>query len=373
MTTKNITSANIVQITSFYPPCLGGLERVAQEVSEQLAKDGYEVTVLTSDIGRNGAPRTETSAHLNVLRLRSVYFAHTAFIFDLLRQLMTIPKPAIFHLHLAQAYTPEMVWLAAKLRRIPYVVHFHLDVEPSGFFGRVYPLYKKYILARILQDADRIIVFSQEQRRLLVEKYGIQSEHIIIIPNGVSRKFFLDGKRGIPVDVIKLLYVGRFTNQKRVDRLINAIALLDFPVTLKIVGDGEDRKQLMELARALALKNITFEGKKVVEELLAYYREADIFVIPSEREGMPLTILEAMASGLPIVGSNVMGIRELIEDVGILVDDPSPETFAKALASIHEKPEILQTLSAKSREKAELFSWERLAKNLAITYNELLK
>lgn len=364
---------NIVQISSFYPPYLGGLERVAQEVSEHLAMMGYKVTVLTSKIGGEKLPKKETNGNLTIKRLQALYFAHTAFIFDLLRQLLKVDKPAIFHLHLAQAYTPEIVWIAAKIRNIPFVVHYHLDVEPSGFFGSLFLLYKKYILEPILRDADKIIVFSEEQKNLLQKKYGIKEKNIIIIPNGVSRSFFLKGVKDFSKQSLQLLYVGRLTNQKRVDRLVGAMALIDFPAQLKIVGDGEDYKELVNLSRSLGLQNVTFEGRRSGEDLMACYREADIFVIPSDREGMPLTVLEAMASGLPIVGSNVIGIRELVKNVGVLVDNPSPETFAKALTDLHDKPESLRELSALSRSAAEQYSWDKLVKQLEYIYNEVIR
>src|SRR5258708_38502773 len=97
-----------------------------------------------------------------------------------------------------------------------------------------------------------------------------------------------------------------------------------FPYTtlfrsLTIVGDGEDREKLETLTKDLNLKNVTFEGKKYGEQLQEYYKNADVFVICSDQEGMPLVVLEAMAAGLPIIGSDVAGIHELVEGSGILV------------------------------------------------------
>jgi glycosyltransferase involved in cell wall biosynthesis len=88
---------------------------------------------------------------------------------------------------------------------------------------------------------------------------------------------------------------------------------------------------------------------------------------------MPLTVLEAMAAGLPIVGSDVIGIRELVKGVGVLVENPSPETFAKALTELHDKPESLQELSVLSRETAEQYSWDKLVKRLEYIYDELIR
>ena len=167
------------------------------------------------------------------------------------------------------------------------------------------------------------------------------------------------------------MYVGRLAIQKKVERLIEAISLLKFPAKLIIVGDGEDRLKLELLTEKLKLKNVTFVGKKYGEELREYYQHADVFAISSDKEGMPLVVLEAMASGLPIVGSNVLGIRELVKGTGILVDKPDGEGFAKAITRIYENPQLIQKLSLKSQKKARQYSWKLVANQFIEQYESL--
>src|SRR5665213_2950778 len=119
----------IVQIVGYYPPHLGGMEVVVRETSLALARTGCPVEVITSNVGSKNLSPVEHQRNYRLRRLRAFEFAHTPFMPALLWQLLRVKKPAIFHLHLSQAYLPEIVWLAAKLRRIPYVVHFHLDTE----------------------------------------------------------------------------------------------------------------------------------------------------------------------------------------------------------------------------------------------------
>jgi len=361
----------IVQIAAYYPPHIGGLEVVVREISKELAQKGYPVRVLTSTVGAAGQPRRERGLNYEVRRLRSIEFAHTPIMWSLLLQLLFLPKKSILHVHVAHAGITEIAFLVAKLRGFPIVGHFHLDVGQSGPLGVLLPIYKKYILGPALSRMDRIIVFSEEQRLLVQEKYGIKKDRISIIPNGVGKEFFADAPRSAVQAPLRLLYLGRLAIQKRVDRIIEAMSLIKAPVHLTIVGDGEDRQKLESLARDLQLTNISFEGKKYGEELRAYYKNADVFLIPSDKEGMPLVVLEAMAAGLPIVGSDVLGIRELVGGVGELVANPSGETFAAAVDALAANPERLAQLSRQSLETAKRYSWDRLVIQLEEIYREV--
>ncbi len=344
---------------------------VAQEISRELSWRDYDVTVLTSDVGAEGSKSDEIRKNYRVRRLNSINVAHTPIIWSLFVRLLALPRHSVIHLHVAQAGVAEAAVLAAKIRGIPVVAHFHLDVGPSGALGVLLPVYKKYFLGNTLRAANRVVVFSEEQRDLISKQYGIKTENIAIIPNGVSNAFFSGRVRNAPAETFNLLYVGRLDAQKRVERLIEAVSLLTIPVSLTLVGDGEKRRELEELTKRLKLSNVSFEGRKSGDALKAYYRDADVYLTPSDREGMSLVALEAMASGLPVIGSDVIGTRELIQGVGVLVGEPYPQNFAQAITALWEKPERLEELSQKSTAKARQYSWDILIKKFEALYKEL--
>lgn len=365
-------SAKLFHICAYYPPHIGGLERVAKEIAEQLSRDGTQVTVLTTNIHSAQHSPEQTHPLLHVQRLWSFEFAHTPIIPTLLWHLLRAPRRSIFHLHLAQAYVSEMVWFASKIRRIPYVVHYHLDVERSGRFGFMFDRWKRYILPRIMKDAAHIITLSTDQQLLIRRRYGIPENRVSIVPNGVSANLLMSAvERNTVHDPIRLLYVGRLAVQKRVERLIEAMPLVTSPVSLTIVGDGEDRRKLEALTNSHDLRNVIFRGPFLDEALQTAYREADIFVIASDKEGMPLAIMEAMAAGLPIIGSDVLGVNELVRGVGVLVSDPSAETFASAINDIVRDPERLRGLHRASLDKARGFSWEHSVHQIEALYREI--
>jgi len=358
----------LVQVAAYYPPHLGGMEQVVKAAADGLAARGNRVLVLTSGGGGSSHETSETSG-LTVKRLRSREFAHTPFAPALFGELIRLPEEAIVHLHLGQAFYPELVWLASRLRRWPYIVHFHLDLGPSGPLGSLFLLYKATVLRGVIRRAARIVVFSEEQRSFIHERYRVDLDRIVIIPNGVAPEFFLPahGHR----TPHNLLFVGRLSVQKRVDRLLAAVGLMTQPVQLTIVGAGEDDAALRRQVADLKLENVTFAGVLTGPALLEQYESADIFVLTSEREGMPLVALEAMAAGLPIVGTNVTGIRELIDGVGVLVDDPVPEQLAAALDELLNHPESLAELGRRSATKAVDFSWSKLLVKFEQLYDEI--
>jgi phosphatidylinositol alpha-mannosyltransferase len=364
----------IVQIASYYPPSLGGLERVVQEIAEQLARDRHRVMVLTSNVNAKNLPRVEGGPYLTIRRLWAINFAHTAFMPGLLWQLFRVRKPAVFHLHLAQAYVPEIVWLTAKMRGIPYVVHFHLDVERSGKLGFIFVWWKRWVQPLVIKDAARVIVLSPEQAKLIHERYHKPVDQIDFISNGVGDQFLNLGraKRDFHKPM-RLLFVGRLHMQKRPERLIEALSLIKSDVTLNVVGEGDDRMRLESLVAKLKLTNVVFSGRLYDQKLLAAYQNADVFVLPSDREGMPLVLLEAMATGLPIIGSDVLGIHELIKGIGVLVKNPSPQTFAEAIDGLACNPEELSKLNAASSENAKKYSWKKLVEKLESVYGEITK
>jgi len=362
----------IAQVISYFPPHVGGMENIAQEISLELVNSDWPVQVITSNAGAADAQPVEKRDNYLLRRLKSVEFAHTPVMWSLLPKLLTLPKKSVIHLHISQVITPEAVWLVHKLRRIPYVAHFHLDVDPSGPLGFLFLIYKKLFLGIILRSASRVIVFSREQSSLVQRKYFVEPEKIAIIPNGVAKHFFNFKPRPIPEESLKLLFVGRLAAQKRVDRLLSALAITGAPVKLTIVGDGEERLNLERQARRLGLKNVTFAGVKAGETLLRFYQEADAFVLPSDKEGMPLTLLEAMANGLPVIGSDILGIREFIGESGILAK-PSAKSFALAFEKLWQNKERLSSLSRLSVSKAKNYSLNNLTKKLEPLYEEVFR
>ncbi|HEY2667168.1 MAG TPA: glycosyltransferase family 4 protein, partial [Actinomycetota bacterium] len=285
----------VVQVVAYFPPHLGGMEVVAEAIAENLAEHG-PVEVLTSSTGAAGALPVERRGNLRIRRLRTLEIEHVPFMPTLLFHLLRLPRRAVVHVHIAQAYVPEMVRLSAWLRRRPYVAHFHLDCDPTGRFGWLFLLYKRWILGGTLRSATRVIVLTPEQGDFVHTRYGVAEERIMVMPNGVRRAFGTQDRaspdHGGP---FRLLFVGRLSPQKNLARLLAAIPAMRVPVELVVVGEGEQQAMLEELCRERGLASVRMVGSQTSSQLVEWYRWADAFVLPSDKEGMPLAVLEAMA------------------------------------------------------------------------------
>ncbi|SHL21781.1 Glycosyltransferase involved in cell wall bisynthesis [Pseudonocardia thermophila] len=363
---------DVVQVIAYYPPRLGGMERVAQVLAEHLA-ERLQVEVLTTDGGPVEAGTEQVSPRLRVRRFAALEVAHTPVAPGLLARLAALPRRTIVHVHVGQAVLPEMVWLTRALRRAPYIAHFHLDVDASGPIGRLLPIYKRFVLGPVLRRAAAVIVLSPEQRDLVVERYRVDPGRVAIIPNGVDPAFTAIAQQRAPVPAdrpLRVLFVGRLESQKNVHRLLDALALVRAPLEVRLVGDGELRPELEARAAELDLVGVEFAGPRYGADLEADYAWADVFVLTSDKEGMPLVLLEAMAAGLAIVATDVSGTRELVGDTGLLAE-PEPAAVAAALDLVAIDRELLGKLGARSAERGTTFGWEGRVAQLHEVYARL--
>jgi len=358
----------VVHVSAHYPPYLGGLEKVAQALALFRREAGLPVQVVTSDDRPSprpsspaqapGVPQAPDDEDRYVRRLRSREVLHTAVMPGLHRALRRTPRPALLHLHVAQAYVPEVAWAVCRRERLPYVVHLHLDVGPSGPAGGLLKVYKPLVLARVLRDAAAVVVFTAEQREAVVDRYRLDPARVVVIPNGVGREYFLDRPRTLP-DRPTVLFVGRLAVQKNLPLLLDALDGAGDRFDTVLVGDGDLGAALRARVRELGLRGVRFHGRADGEELRDLYRAADVFVLPSEREGMPLVLLEALAMGLPVVATDIPGTRDVVHDGrnGRLVPLGDPAALRQALLDVTGDPATYAALAASARDLAAQYSW----------------
>ncbi|AQT75436.1 MULTISPECIES: glycosyltransferase family 4 protein [Streptomyces] len=370
----------VVQITPYYPPHLGGLERVVLHLSRCLAQR-HDVRVVTTTLDSGGAPRRAREDGVTVRRHRAAEFAHTAIAPGLLGSLLAAPRGAVLHAHCAHALLPETVALAARLRRQEFVLHFHLDVDASGRLGGLLPAYKKHVFGRVARAAAAVIVLTEQQARFVEEAYRVPPARVHVVPNGVGPEFFRPAPAPAAAPVVaatetatprplRLLYVGRLSAQKNIARLLDAISLAASPLRLRIVGGGELDADLRARAAALGLgERVEFTGPLYDEDLLAAYADADVFVLPSDREGMPLAALEAMAAALPVLATDVPGNTELLHGVGLLAA-PDPASLAAAVDRLASDPALRGRLAGRSAERARRHTWEEVTRQVELVYRK---
>ncbi len=361
----------VVHVSAFYPPHPGGVEVVVAAIASQQARSGMDTKVLTTGVGSEGAPDRQVLNGVTIRRHRALYVAHTPLAPGLLASLMRQPRDTLVHVHVAHALVAELVRLACWLRGMRYVVHFHLDVDASGPAGRMLPAYKRWSLGPALRHAARVIALTDDMGTFLHERYRLPRERIAVVRNGIDAAFFVESAAGAD-DVstqgsLRLLFVGRLAVQKNVPRLLRALSRTQSPVEVVLAGDGELRTRHEQLARELRLERVRFVGSQTPEEVRNWMRWAQVFVLPSDKEGMPLVALEAMAMGLPVLSTDVPGSRELLRDSGMLVA-ATPEALAVGIDLLAGDPALRATLGERGRRQAAQHTWPEIAAQVTEEY-----
>ena len=231
---------DIIQVSAYYPPHLGGQENVVYDLTKQLAHAGYHVQVVTSAVGSD-APGTKIEDGVLVRRMRGWVFGHAPIMPSFPAELFRAATAnTIVHLHIGQAFTPEMVWLVSKLRHFKYIAELHIDFEPSGPAGVLLPLYKRLILKRVLHSAQSIVTLNKQTLQTVREAYGYTGP-ARVLHNGIDDAYYAIDRPPLkpnPPQTLRLLFVGRLSKQKNLLTLLKALTITNRKVQLDVLGDG---------------------------------------------------------------------------------------------------------------------------------------
>lgn len=215
--------------------------------------------------------------------------------------------------------------------------------------------------------ATLMVAVSERVRRKAIDEEGVLPERVIVIQNGIippSGADFTDVERrrarqrlGVPADIVVALTVGRLTEQKGQVYLLRAVPLVleRFPhIVFLLAGDGPLRQELEGEARQLGIAEaVRFLGTRSdVPDLL---RLADLFILPSVSEGMPVALLEAMMVGLPVIASQVEGVDEIVQDGqnGLTVPPADAKALSQAILRLASDSELRQRLGAQAKSSVE--------------------
>ena len=259
--------------------------------------------------------------------------------------------------------------------------------------GKDINLYKNkqktfHLLSRILfPHVDLFTTVSDEFAHFLKDELVVRPEKVFLIPNGVSNVRIdmehLEGHKlryGIPENGLKAIYVGSLTELKGVRWLVQAwkVVVKEYPeAKLLIIGDGDDRKHLENMATRLDLeKSIIFYGYQQTHTIPYWLACADVFVLPSLFEGRPNVLLEAFQSHLPVVATDISGIRELLQDGanGFLVPIENPEALASRILELFSSEKIRKEMGKAGKEliRTRGLTWGNCAKRYHELYKHLL-
>jgi glycosyltransferase involved in cell wall biosynthesis len=229
----------------------------------------------------------------------------------------------------------------------------------------------------VLKNEDAVLALTEDMKR---EMQKIYDRDIFVIPNGINLERFKNLSKG---DIRSkgektILFVGTLRPVKGLTYLIEAMKITrdkNKDIQLMLVGSGEERVHLEVLIKKLKLKKcVNFIGKVPNEEVPEYMFASDVFVLPSLSEGFPNVVLEAMASGLPIVATNVGGLSEIIKDGenGFVVEPKSPKQIAEMVLMLLEDDELRERISKNNKKRVKDYSLESVVARLEEIYRSYL-
>jgi glycosyltransferase involved in cell wall biosynthesis len=302
-----------------------------------------------------------------------------------LYRLLRRERPDIVHTHTAKAGTLGRV--AARLAGVPIVVHtFHGHVL-SGYFGPLKTWFFTTVERLLARWSDAIVSVSETCRRDLLA-LGIGDEgKMLTIPLGLELDRFpervpqlrgrLRERLSIPPGVPIVSNVARMVPIKRHDVLLRAVPIVwrEMPeVRFLLVGDGEIRPKIERLARELGLDDrLVWTGFIDEQELI--YADTDLLALTSDNEGLPVAVIEAMASGRPVVATRVGGVPELVEEgvTGYMVPPGNPELLAKTLLTALKDMDRLREMGREGQKRVlEQYSSRRLIRDIDLLYQSFL-
>jgi glycosyltransferase involved in cell wall biosynthesis len=228
-----------------------------------------------------------------------------------------------------------------------------------------------------IRTCDGAHVVSRDTATILQLKYNLDTDRVAYIPGGVESRFFI-AREYPPGNGLKLLYAGTWLEQRGIYYLRNALRALvpKLPgMTMTIAGGGVPEKEIRdffgaELARCIVLRPVVETG--AMPEL---YAEYDAFLFPSLLEGMPLVLLEAMASGMPVITTETCGMPDTLENEfnGILIAPADAKAIEAAVLRLAESNDLRKRLGSAAQETAKRYTWARSAKQLEAFFRHIME
>jgi glycosyltransferase involved in cell wall biosynthesis len=320
---------------------------------------------------------------------RKPRFRHDRAAYVRLKSIIRDFKPHIVHTHASKA--GALGRRAAFNMKVPVVVHtFHGHVFHS-YFGKLKTQIYKAIERSLAARSSGIIAISEKQKKELALEHGICiSEKIKVIPLGFDLQKFKDSKKkyrqstrleyGLHENEIAVAIVGRLVPVKNhrmfLESVIKVSERITHPVSFFIVGDGPEKEFLLgEIARMNLPENIKIHMTSWIMNIAVFNAGMDIVCLTSNNEGTPVSLIEAQAAGIPVISTDVGGVRDIVEEsvTGYIVPKSDSNAFAEKLCILIEDKNNRENMSQKGWSFVESkFHYTRLVKDMENYYKDLV-
>jgi len=374
----------IAQIVSTFPPYKGGMGNVAVNYARLLSNQGHDITTFTPLYKKlNTSESSDRSGWGKIVRLKPVLkYGNAAFLPRIFFKLRNFD---VVLLHYPFFGTAEIIWLARMFGMFKgkLILQYHMDVSGLSLFARLASLPSKLILPGLIRRANAILTASLDyvKNSDIKSLYAKRRDKFIELPFGVDLKRFYpaaaednNAKTGSAGKTKTILFVAGLDRAhyfKGLDILLSAICKLQITnYKLQIIGSGDLKPYYEKMVKNLGVaNNVKFIGSVSFDDLAKYYRQADLFVLPSVTKGeaFGLVLLEAMASGTPVIASNLPGVRNVFQDgiQGYLIKPGDADDLAKKMEKILTDKDLREKMGKAGRRLVEeKYDWEKFGNGL---------
>jgi glycosyltransferase involved in cell wall biosynthesis len=357
-----------------FPPIGGGASRFVAGLSRELARQGHEVDVVTSrfrDLGKRERVDGVEIHRVSCVRLKEHWATLpevATYLIAARRRIGELVSRKRYDINHSHFILPDG-FNAHRIKRetgLPYVITAHGSDVPGYNPHQVRLIHRMVspLWGEITREASALVCPSRSLQELVAERDpGLRTS---LLPYGfdVGRYRYSDNRQR------RILVVSRLLRRKGVQYLLRAVEGLPLRHEIHIVGDGPYKPALLKLA-ARTHTSVTFHGwlDNRSTELDRLYETSDIFVLPSDKENLPVALMEAMDAGLAIVTTSGTGCSEVVGDTGILVEPRDPDGLRAALESLVHDPERVRQLGRAARDRlAQEFAWPTIARRYVDLY-----
>ena len=298
---------------------------------------------------------------------------------------ITVPM-AVRRERLDLFHAPHYVLPALTPVRSVVTIHdcIHL-MFPEYLRNRLAYAYAHAAMWTAAHKSDRIFTVSEQSKRDILKFFRVAPEKIVVTPNAIDDRFsippseehVIQTRERYQLSHAYLLYVGNIKPHKNLERLVEAFHMVreQGRPELELVIIGDEISKLQSLRRAVHKhqlhRYVRFLGFVPDKTLAVLYRLASVFVFPSLYEGFGLPPLEAMASGTPVVTSNVSSLPEVVGDAAVLVDPYKAEAIADGILQVLRSTHLREELKERGFERVKVFSWQRSIARVREVYGEV--
>ncbi len=365
-------------VTQSYLPIHGGVAQHVFHQMTELEKRGHDVWVITANFYRSDEQFNHRTIRIGRDLTTPGYgaFVNSTIGWHLAADLKRIEAEKQFDIvHVHNPFVPFLPFVALRVMHAPIVGTFHSRNEhcwPYDVFGGAI----NYLFAPPLRGR---IVVSEAAKEFYLRYFPGDYR---VIPNGVDTERFSPDAQPVPEfkdGKINILFVGRMDPRKGLPVLLEAfdrVAAMRPHVRLIVVGGGVLRHYYESLVNGSVRDRVKFVGYVSEKDLPRYYRTADIYVSPATgNESFGVVLVEALASGTPVVASAIPGYQTVITDSvdGRLVPPRDPNVLAAAIVQLIDRPEERARLSVAGRKAAERYAWPRVVDQIEGYYDEVLR